>query len=286
MSDTAVLENQNRIPLECSTQAFSSLEFTSSAGLVPSVSNTAKKDKNSIQNSESDQDCHLTCFTNPLAEDLEEGTDLEVTGLNPATFATAEAGGDHQEVTEAEDTLVPLVVDPDLELKVRRACERISENVHICANEPSLAFFRLSEHVRKALPPTVESRQQVQTIQRQLGAAYEDADVALQDVKSMEHAAPVLDSTMEMLREAIKLQQQVKQEQSKRPKKEPSMYQRLSAHLTSVELLSDLRESASRISSNPSVEQDVSSQQNSTISASGAVSPTSKMTRSESCLTK
>ena len=79
--------------MECSTQAFSSLEFTSSAGLVPSVSNTAKKDKNSIQNSESDQDCHLTCFTNPLAEDLEEGTDLEVTGLNPATFATAEAGG-------------------------------------------------------------------------------------------------------------------------------------------------------------------------------------------------
>ena len=47
------------------------------------------------------------------------------------------------------------------------------------------------------------------------------------------------------------------------------MYQRLSAHLTSVELLSDLRESASRISSNPSVDQDVSSQQNSTISASG-----------------
>jgi len=228
MSDTAVLENQNRIPLECSTQAFSSLEFTSSAGLVPSVSNTTKKDKtrfssqssiqNSdilIQNSESDQDCHLTCFTNPLAEDLEEGTDLEVTGLSPETFATARAGGDHQNVTEAEDTLVPLVVDPDLELKVRRACERISENVHICANEPSLAFFRLSEHVRKALPPTVESRQQVQTIQRQLGAAYEDADVALQDVKSMEHAAPVLDSTMEMLREAIKLQQQVKQEQSK-----------------------------------------------------------------------
>jgi len=229
MSDTAVLENQNRIPLECSTQAFSSLEFTSSAGLVPSVSNTTKKDKNRfsssqgsiqnsdilIRNSESDQDCHLTCFTNPLAEDLEEGTDLEVTGLSPATFATAGAGGDHQNVTEAEDTLVPLVVDPDLELKVRRACERISENVHICANEPSLAFFRLSEHVRKALPPTVESRQQVQTIQRQLGAAYEDADVACQEVQSMEHAAPVLDSTMEMLREAIKLQQQVKQEQSK-----------------------------------------------------------------------
>jgi len=219
MSEAALHKNQNRIPLECSTQAISSLEFSSSAsGLqVPSVSNKTKKDNNTqiqnsdilIRNSESDQDCHQTCFTNPLSEDLEGVTDqglhLQVTGSNPAQTP---------EGTAEEDT-VPLVIDPDLELKVRRACERISENVHICANEPSLAFFRLSEHVRKALPPTVESRQQVQTIQRQLGAAYEDADVALQEVQSMEHAAPVLDSTMEMLREAIKLQQQVKQDQSK-----------------------------------------------------------------------
>lgn len=137
------------------------------------------------------QDPFLTCFTNPLSEeeDLPEESAIPV---------------------------APLVVDPDLELKVRRACERISENVHICANEPSLAFFRLSEHVRKALPPTVESRQQVHTIQRQLGAAYEDADVALQEVQSMEQATPMLNSTMEMLRTAISLQQQVKQEQSKR----------------------------------------------------------------------
>jgi len=148
-----------------------------------------------------------------------------------------------------EDEVVPSpVLDPDLEVKVRRACERISENVHICANEPSLAFFRLSEHVRKALPPTVESRQQVKSIQRQLGAAYQDADLALQEVKGMENAHPVLNSTIEMLKNAISLQQQIRQEQSKRPvKKEPSMYQRLSAHLTSVEILSDLRE-ISRIS--------------------------------------
>jgi len=116
-----------------------------------------------------------------------------------------------------EDEVVPSpVLDPDLEVKVRRACERISENVHICANEPSLAFFRLSEHVRKALPPTVESRQQVKSIQRQLGAAYQDADLALQEVKGMENAHPVLNSTIEMLKNAISLQQQIRQEQSKR----------------------------------------------------------------------
>jgi len=265
MSETAVFENQNKIPLECSTQVYNSLEFNSSAVPISISTKIRSESASLVNNSESDQD-NLT-FTNPLAEEPEElEADLEVTGSFPGTAAE----------------VVPLVVDPDLEIKVRRACERISENVHICANEPSLAFFRLSEHVRKALPPTVESRQQVQTIQRQLGAAYEDADVALQEVQSMEQATPMLNSTMDMLREAIKLQQQVKQEQSKRPKKEPSMYQRLSAHLTSVELLSDLRESASRISSNPSVE-DVSIS-NSTSNSASAASPTSKMTRSESSL--
>ena len=147
-----------------------------------------------------DYEATVETFTNPLAEE-----DLEL-----------EEAQEEEQEDLFEPALVTLVVDPDLELKVRRACERISENVHICANEPSLAFFRLSEHVRKALPPTVDSRQQVQTIQRQLGAAYEDADVALQEVQSMEQAAPLLNSTMELLRSSISHQQQLKQEQSKR----------------------------------------------------------------------
>ncbi len=97
------------------------------------------------------------------------------TFINPL-LVEVEAEDDAEAVVKAAP---PLVADPDLEVKVRKACEKISENVHICANEPSLAFFRLSEHVRKALPPTVENRQQVQSIQRQLGGAYEDAELAL-----------------------------------------------------------------------------------------------------------
>lgn len=140
-------QSQNQIRVECPDDISSSAE----ALLTTDISGQAESDLKSLE-----EFLAVETFTNPLAED--EG-DFE------------------QEEVKAAPTLV---VDPDLELKVRRACERISENVHICANEPSLAFFRLSEHVRKALPPTVESRHQVHTIQRQLGAAYEDADVALQ----------------------------------------------------------------------------------------------------------
>jgi len=36
--------------------------------------------------------------------------------------------------------------------------EKLSENIHIVANEPSLAFFRIQEHVRKTMPPLVDKK--------------------------------------------------------------------------------------------------------------------------------
>ena len=39
--------------------------------------------------------------------------------------------------------------------------EKISESMNIVANEPSLAFFRIQEHVRKSLPQLVEQKVQL-----------------------------------------------------------------------------------------------------------------------------
>ena len=56
-------------------------------------------------------------------------------------------------------------------------------------------------------------------------------------VTSMEKALPHLNNIQELLKNAIFLQQQLKYEQSRRQKKDPgSLYQRFSAHLTSVDL--------------------------------------------------
>ena len=108
------------------------------------------------------------------------------------------------------------LLDPELELKVKKACERVSENLHISANEPSLAFYRLAEHVRKALPPTVESRRDVRRLQRQLRGAHADAEDGLSYVRSMEAALPTLNNAKELLKNVIFLQQQINHEQQKR----------------------------------------------------------------------
>ena len=43
-----------------------------------------------------------------------------------------------------------------------------------------ISLFRLAEHVRKALPPTVESQRQVVKLQQHLQGAYLDAELGLE----------------------------------------------------------------------------------------------------------
>lgn len=128
--------------------------------------------------------------------------------------------------------------DSELENKVKKTSERICENIHIIANEPSLAFYRIAEHVRKALPPTVESRTEVKRLNQQLTGAFYDAEYGLETVKAMDRATPHLNNVQELLKNAIFLQQQIKYEQGRKSKRDTgsSLYQRFSAHLSSVDL--------------------------------------------------
>lgn len=108
--------------------------------------------------------------------------------------------------------------DPDLELKVKKALERVSENIHISANEPSLAVYRLQEHVRRALPPTVSRRQHVTSLHSQLQGACYDVEYALSAVRTMNDAEEKFTSLQELLKSAIFHRQQLKYEQTRRPK--------------------------------------------------------------------
>ncbi|XP_044741436.1 BLOC-1-related complex subunit 8 homolog [Chrysoperla carnea] len=145
--------------------------------------------------------------------------------------------------------------DPELENKVKRATERISENMHIVANEPSLAFYRLQEHVRKALTPMVDRRVEVTKLQYELQGRCYDVEYAVSALKAMDNAESTLKSVQDMLKNAIFLKQQLKYEEARRKKPETnSVYKRLSAHITldlpELPELSDVvRETANRVES-------------------------------------
>lgn len=59
------------------------------------------------------------------------------------------------------------------------ATEKISENLHIIANEPSLAFYRIQEHIRKVMPTIVERRGEVVQLQEDLQGHCYDMEYAI-----------------------------------------------------------------------------------------------------------
>ncbi|GLV40825.1 uncharacterized protein CBL_13672 [Carabus blaptoides fortunei] len=123
--------------------------------------------------------------------------------------------------------------DLDLEVKVKKATERISENMHIVANEPSLAFYRLQEHVRKALKPMVDRRVDVKKLHLELQGRCYDVEYAVGAIKTMDNAEESFKNIQDNLKTAIFLKQQLKYEESRKKKPEMnSVYKRLSAHIT------------------------------------------------------
>ncbi|XP_050088180.1 BLOC-1-related complex subunit 8 homolog [Anopheles aquasalis] len=126
------------------------------------------------------------------------------------------------------------VQDPELQAKVKKTTEKISENMHIVANEPSLAFYRIQEHVRKVIPLIVDRRAEVVQLQQDLQGKCYDMEYAIGAVKNIEAADGSLKNIQELLKNAIFLKQQLKYVESRRPKKDSnsSVYKRLSAHIT------------------------------------------------------
>ncbi|XP_035912871.1 BLOC-1-related complex subunit 8 homolog [Anopheles stephensi] len=129
---------------------------------------------------------------------------------------------------------VSTVNDPELQAKVKKTTEKISENMHIIANEPSLAFYRIQEHVRKVIPLIVDRRAEVVQLQQDLQGKCYDMEYAISAVKDIEAADTSLKNVQELLKNAIFLKQQLKYVESRRPKKDTnsSVYKRLSAHIT------------------------------------------------------
>ncbi|XP_053674829.1 BLOC-1-related complex subunit 8 homolog [Anopheles nili] len=126
------------------------------------------------------------------------------------------------------------VNDPELHAKVKKTTEKISENMHIVANEPSLAFYRIQEHVRKVIPLIVDRRAEVVQLQQDLQGKCYDMEYAISAVKDIEAADTSLKNVQELLKNAIFLKQQLKYVESRRPKRDTnsSVYKRLSAHIT------------------------------------------------------
>uniref|UniRef100_A0A8R1Y5C1 Uncharacterized protein n=1 Tax=Onchocerca volvulus TaxID=6282 RepID=A0A8R1Y5C1_ONCVO len=87
--------------------------------------------------------------------------------------------------------------------------ERLSESAHIADHDPSLALYRLHEHVGKTLPALVIRKYIMSNLNSRLQGACFDLDNVLLTVQSMKKATTSFENIQAMLRDCIHHKQQL-----------------------------------------------------------------------------
>ncbi|XP_041372814.1 uncharacterized protein LOC121386066 isoform X2 [Gigantopelta aegis] len=168
-------------------------------------------------------------------------------------------GGDglYSRMSMSGQQLFEDTIDPDLEHKTRRVADKFSENINAIANEPSLAFFRIQEHVRKTLPQLVEQKHEVQEIQQKVQGACFDTEYATNAVKTMHQSTVHFQNIQDLLKNAMFMKQQIGYEELRSTRALAASHpSSLSSTAPSIQADSDLPKPVSLSSTVPSIQAD------------------------------
>ena len=100
-------------------------------------------------------------------------------------------------------------VDPELEHKSRKFYLKHSDNITQIANEPSVAFYRIQEHVHSSLPELVVDKRSVEDIKKKVELASFDTECAITAVKTIERSGKNILSIHDMIKNSMFSLQQI-----------------------------------------------------------------------------
>ncbi|XP_033821008.1 BLOC-1-related complex subunit 8 isoform X2 [Periophthalmus magnuspinnatus] len=111
--------------------------------------------------------------------------------------------------------------DQEMQLKVRRVTDKFTESMYVLANEPSVALYRLQEHVRRSLPELVQHKTDMQSWEEQSQGAIYTVEYACSAVKSMTNSSLYFKNIDGLLRQAISLKERINNSQGRSPHVSP-----------------------------------------------------------------
>ncbi|KAG2463961.1 BORC8 protein, partial [Polypterus senegalus] len=94
--------------------------------------------------------------------------------------------------------------------------DKFTESMYVLANEPSVALYRLQEHVRRSLPELVQHKTDMQGWEEQSQGAIYTVEYACSAVKSMTNSTLYFKSIEGLLRETIGIKDQMNSSQGRR----------------------------------------------------------------------
>uniref|UniRef100_UPI00358FE530 BLOC-1-related complex subunit 8 n=1 Tax=Myxine glutinosa TaxID=7769 RepID=UPI00358FE530 len=105
--------------------------------------------------------------------------------------------------------------EQDMQNKVKKVSDKLTDSVFLLANEPSVALFRLQEHVRKSLPEMVQHKANMQELERQSQGMIYDVDYACGAVTSIGNSSRTFKNIEGMLKKSMILKDQLNKSQAR-----------------------------------------------------------------------
>uniref|UniRef100_A0A915EJA4 C2H2-type domain-containing protein n=1 Tax=Ditylenchus dipsaci TaxID=166011 RepID=A0A915EJA4_9BILA len=110
---------------------------------------------------------------------------------------------------------MPAMSAKDLQLRSKQIGERLSESVHILDHDPSMALYRLQEHINKTMPVLVNRKYQTLQLNSNLQGACFDLDNAIHTIEQMKATTPAFERIHEKLRNCMYYKQQIDYEMNR-----------------------------------------------------------------------
>jgi hypothetical protein len=101
--------------------------------------------------------------------------------------------------------------------------DKLSECLHLAANEPSLGLYRLQEHIRHAVPDSVERKRQLMNIQQRVQGLGYDADYAVKTLQSLS-GMQYFTGVQQQLKKAIDLKRNLNEDRQRLERSQTSGY--------------------------------------------------------------
>ncbi|XP_076880327.1 BLOC-1-related complex subunit 8 isoform X1 [Brachyhypopomus gauderio] len=124
--------------------------------------------------------------------------------------------------------------DQEMQLKVKRVTDKFTESMYVLANEPSIALYRLQEHVRRSLPELVQHKTDMQSWEEQSQGAIYTVEYACSAVKSMVNSSLYFKSIDGLLKQAITMREKICSSQGRSSMKPASNYSDSPTHASST----------------------------------------------------
>ncbi|XP_028350958.1 BLOC-1-related complex subunit 8 [Physeter macrocephalus] len=93
--------------------------------------------------------------------------------------------------------------EPEMQLKGKKVTDKFTESVYVLANEPSVALYRLQEHVRRSLPELAQHKADMQRWEEQSQGAIYTVEYACSAVKNLVDSSVYFRSVEGLLKQAI-----------------------------------------------------------------------------------